>query len=109
MRVWALGAILLAGCAHGVGGTKEQLMHTIEKSIALPEGAAPLLRYRRHYAWSSSDPQVVEAVYTLGGRPDRLWLSSNDLPIVLDGGCSVITLRFEVKKRTVSNLRCNGD
>lgn len=107
MRIWVLGAILLAGCAHDLGSTEDQLMRTIEQRVALPEGAAPLSRYRRHYAWSSGDPQAVEAVYTLGGKPDRLWLSADDLPIVLDGGCSVITFKFEVARKAASNVRCN--
>jgi len=107
MRIWVLGAILLAGCAHDLGSTEDQLMRMIEQSVALPEGAAPLSRYRRHYAWASGDPQAVEAVYTLGGKPDRLWLSADDLPIVLDGGCSVVTFKFEVARKTATNVRCN--
>jgi len=109
MRIWLLGAILLAGCVHGLDSTEEQLMRTIEQSVNLPKGAAPLSRYRRHYAWSSSGSRAVEAVYTLGGKPDRLWLPADDMPIILDGGCSVITFKFEVDKNAPSNVHCNGN
>ncbi len=109
MRIWVLGAVLLAGCAHDLGTTEDQLMRTIEQSVTLPEGAAPLSRYTRHYAWSSGDPQVVDAVYTLDGKSDRLWLAADDLPIVLHGGCSVITFKFEVATKAAHDVRCNGN
>lgn len=109
MRFSIVGAILLTGCAHDLRSDDEKLMGVIEQSVALPKGASPLQKYRRYYAWSPGDSQVIEAVYSLGGRADRLWLTADELPIVLDGGCSVVTFKFDVPTQRAMNVRCNGN
>lgn len=101
-----LTAILLGGCAHSLSG-EDGLMKAIEGSVSLPKEAEPLGRYRRHYAWAKEDHDTVTAVYALGGKPGRLWLPENEMPIILDGGCTVVTFQYHLKSRLVSDLRCN--
>jgi len=101
-----IAAMLLGGCAHSLSG-EEGLMKAIEGSVSLPKEAAPFGRYRRHYAWAKDDPDTVMAVYALGGKPKRLWLPEDEMPIVLDGGCTVVTFRYNLKSKLISDLRCN--
>jgi hypothetical protein len=101
-----LTAILLGGCAHSLRN-EDYLMKSIESSVSLPKEAAPLRRYRRHYAWVKDDYDAVMAVYALGGQPKRLWLPNDEMPIVLDGGCSVVTFRYHLKTKLISELTCN--
>lgn len=101
-----LTAILLGGCAHSLSN-EDGLMKSIEGSVSLPKEAAPLGRYRRHYAWAKDDRDTVMAVYALGGKPRRLWLPEDEMPIVLDGGCTVVTFRYHLKSKLISDLRCN--
>ena len=101
-----LTAILLGGCAHSLS-SEDGLMKAIEDSVSLPREAAPLGRYRRHYAWVKDDRDTVMAVYALGGQPKRLWLPGDEMPIVLDGGCTVVTFRYHLKSKLISDLRCN--
>src|SRR5687767_363234 len=99
MRLFLLVTLLLVGCMHGRDDwdEDEQRMRMIERSISLPPSAAPMIRYRRYYAWSSEGTGFVDAVYVLEGESGRFWVAHHDLPIVLHGGCTVIRIRFDVK------------
>lgn len=101
-----LTAILLGGCAHSLSN-EDDLMRSIEGNVSLPKEAAPLGRYRRHYAWGKDDRDTVIAIYALGGKPARLWLPEDEMPIILDGGCTVVTFRYDLKSKLVSDLKCN--
>lgn len=85
---------------------ENRLMAKIEKKVRLPTGAAPLTVYRRHYAWSGTR-DIVHAVYARGGRPGRLWLALEELPIILDGGCSVISFDYDVERDRPLKVVCN--
>jgi hypothetical protein len=81
-------------------------MQTIEARIRLPAGAWPIGQYRRYYAFSNKDPDLVEAIYAKGGRPTRMWLNWDELPIIVDGGCSVIWVRYQVRAKRFVDLTC---
>ena len=97
---------LLAACVHN-SRTDEHLAKSIEATVTLPAGASTLTSYRRYYAWVDGKSDTVEAVYDRSGPPSRLWLSHDDLPIILDGGCGVIHFTYDLASRTVHDLRCN--
>jgi hypothetical protein len=100
-------ALLLSGCVQDLSA-EDRVMRTIEATVVLPSGSAPLARYRRHYAWAKDKPGFVDAVYERGGRPKRLWLSWGEMPIVMHGGCGVITFTFDAKRRSFESVTCNG-
>jgi hypothetical protein len=101
-----VAVVLFGGCAHHVD-SEERLMAVIEAKITLPREAKPLQKYRRFYAYSGDEPNRVVAVYTFGGHPKRLWLAENEMPIVLDGGCAVVTFHYNFKTALISSLSCN--
>ena len=98
--------LLLAACVHDVR-SDDRLARSIEASVTLPASAFALTSYRRYYAWVDGKRDTVEAVYDRSGPPKRLWLPHDELPIILDGGCSVVHFNYEVVSRTVHELRCN--
>lgn len=107
MRLFA--AVLLSSlmpvCTNAADA-EDRLMAKIEKQIRLPRGAANITTYRRHYAWSDKR-DTVYAVYERGGRPARLWLLLEEMPIILDGGCNVVTFDYDVVRDRPLNVTCN--
>ena len=98
--------LLVGGCTHTLS-REDALMRTMESQITLPDGAAPLRRYRRYYAWANNEYHTVVAIYVLGGKSGRLWLSENDMPIVLDGGCTVVNFTYYPESKRISSPECN--
>lgn len=84
----------------------------------MPSGADPLGRYVRSYAHvreaGSREWFDVPATgdYVVGvyrpGIPRRRWVKAEELPLVFDGGCSVVTVVFDVARDRVVSTKCNG-
>lgn len=92
---------------------QQAIMDRIEREIRLPEGAAPLATYARFYAWQERGDGVrkVIAVYLgVGERtPGRRWVTESEFPLVLDGGCGLITLSYDVAAQRIEHVTCNGE
>jgi hypothetical protein len=110
-------ALLLLGCAQArpaappPSPTAEQarLMDRIEAELRMPRGALPLADYGRYYAWGSEDGRRrVAAVYCREENPRRHWVAEDRLPAILDGGCNVVRLRFDVAADKIEWVGCNG-
>lgn len=80
-------------------------MDRIERMVRLPEGRRPS-EYTRHYA-ASADGQTILAIY-VSGRDHRSWEALSRLPRIMDGGCGVVTIRFDVARDLVDSVDCNG-
>lgn len=94
----------ITGCSHGLS-QENHLIAKTENRIRFPKSAAPLWAYRRHYTWS--EPRKIGcAVYNRGGRPDRLWLPLEEMPIFLHGGCKVVSLSFYVVIGRAYEMTC---
>jgi len=114
-----LPALLLLGCtqaqpaAPAPSPEEEQarIMDRIEALVRLPEGARPLAEYGRHYAWQSrwDGARKVVAIYVEGESPGRRWVAENRLPLVMDGGCGIVNLSFDVATGRIEGVSCNGD
>lgn len=86
----------------------EALLDRIEARVKLPTGAAPLASYARYYA-RQANGEIVAIYLRLGDdAPGRRWVSERDLPLVADGGCSVVTIIVE-SSGTVRSATCNGE
>ncbi len=142
MRFSALVSILLVGCAEPTDST-EALMNKIEAGIVMPGEARALNQYARHYAYERDGSIRAVFTLPLPQAPsdapceelgkgsvpckkldlpnpslkagERIWLkSSDDLPAISDGGCSVIEFAIPasvVKERNRQwrvKARCNG-
>lgn len=82
----------------------------IEARVTMPRGAEPLEAYDRYYAMKRiNDRNVVHGVFLLRhsfGDIDRAGMEAvpipnvyrgapDDLPVVADGGCAVVTVYFD--------------
>ena len=90
-----------------------ELMDRIEREIRLPEGAGPLASYARSYAWQQREDgfRKVVAVYDslTGAAPGRRWVAETEFPLVMDGGCGLISLSYDVAAQRIEHVTCNGE
>ncbi len=87
-------------------------MERIERDVRLPAGADALYSYSRFYAWQEREDGVrkVVAVYqnlTPAPRGGR-WVTEDELPLISDGGCGVISLSYDVATQRIEHVSCNG-
>jgi hypothetical protein len=96
---------------------QEALMDRIERDVRLPEGAGPLASYVRSYAWQQSGDGVrkVAAVYVGEAiarqakmAPGRHWVALDMLPVIMDGGCAIISLTWDIATQRIEHVGCNG-
>ena len=82
----------------------------LENAIRLPDGSKPLGQYRRFYAGKVEDGKhMIAAVFKLD--PSNAAIRVVDLahlPVVFDGGCSVVDVQYEVESRSFLGVRCHG-
>lgn len=101
-----------AADAAGNEADQQAIMDRIEREVRLPEGADPLASYERSYAWQRPDDGVrkVIGVYLEpdGESRGRRWVAENALPMILDGGCGMITLSYDVATQRIEHVTCNG-
>jgi len=84
------------------------IMDRIEASGRLPTGAAPVTGYFREYAWADIQKTKVTAVYRRSDTPGRRWIDFDDLPMVMDDGCAVVELVYDVKRQAVDEIYCHA-
>lgn len=84
------------------------LVDKIEAGLETPRGH-PLQAYRRYYSGEvSGGHHVVIAVFLKSNHPGVEVVPRDKLPRILDGGCSVMHLRYDVESQKVLMLMCNG-
>lgn len=116
-RLLIAAAVLLASCG---SPTITSEIATLESSVVLPEGADRLDAYGRFY---SDSGRTIEAVYVSSGMvghelsdrigrqeiaPNVYLVGFGNLPIIMDGGCSVLTLSYDRQTRAITGPVCNG-
>jgi hypothetical protein len=90
----------------------EAVMARIEAKTGIPSGA-PIASYDRFYAYAGDGGgKIVVAIYVRhdpgGPGKGRRWVAARDLPLIFDGGCSVVNLLFDLEADKVVKLSCNG-
>ena len=102
-----------AAPAAGREAEQQAIMERIERDVRLPEGASALASYSRAYAWQERGDGVrkVIAFYEnlTGERPGRRWVTERDFPVIMDGGCGVISLSYDVAAQRIEHVSCNGE
>ncbi|HYD11443.1 MAG TPA: hypothetical protein VEC11_01200 [Allosphingosinicella sp.] len=97
----------------GAEAEQEAIMTRIEREIRLPAGAAPLASYARFYAWQEREDgrrKVIGVWLGAGERtPGRRWATENEFPLILDGGCGLVTLSYDADAQRIEHVTCNGD
>ncbi|WP_148667871.1 hypothetical protein [Mizugakiibacter sediminis] len=85
-----------------------ELVDKIEAGLEMPRGH-PLQAYRRYYSGEASGGHhVVIAVFLKSDHPGVEVVPRDKLPRILDGGCSVMHLRYDVESQKVLMLICSG-
>lgn len=123
---------LLAACSDAVGEADRATSNLIVQDITLPEGADELASYGQFYARDGGDRIVYvfvaanPALRSLGwldclrsdANPiscqtyqggDVRWVKSpDDLPKMSDGGCTLISGAYDLKRKMNLFIACNG-
>jgi hypothetical protein len=83
----------------------------LEANLTMPKDASPLQSYVRYFAGEvvgGRDIVVGIFVYDPEHAEIRV-VGTNQMPKILDGGCDVIHLTYDVDQRKVLSLSCNGE
>lgn len=119
MRYFSLAILFVAACSQAAPnatadpGSRDPalvaLMDRIEAAYVKPAGAYEYADYARYYSWEDEAHTKVRAVYTSLDDPgSRKWVEPGKLPMVLDGGCGVVHLVYDVAKGRFAELLCGG-
>jgi hypothetical protein len=112
--VLLIAAILLLSSCTRMEAVKESgntraMISGIERNIVLPEESNRLGDYSRYYAqtYVSGKPYLV-GVFLLDGAGEVRVVSESDLPVVLDGGCDVVHVEYDVTEERMVTICCQG-
>lgn len=88
------------------------LIVELETTLILPNRAYQLNEYTRHYAFKKvKNTEYVFAVYVFkrAKKGGIVITTFNKLPIIFDGGCSVIELKYSLHQKKIDSLFCHGE
>jgi hypothetical protein len=83
----------------------------IEIKLRLPKSARPLRQYQRFYAGEIIDgKKYLSEFFLSNGKKGGIEITDLiHMPVVLDGGCSVLDFKFLVDENKVALLECHDD
>ncbi len=100
-----LTSLTLLACSSSLDRRRVELLDRLEATLKLPSGAAPLNHYKRFYS-DGPNGQILGEFIREGKENDkRQWVAH--LPIIDDGGCGIVHVRFDPKSSR-SEAWCNG-
>lgn len=90
------------------------MIDKIEGALAMPAGAAPVSAYRRRYGGVLEDGRrVIWGVYLLPqfalDDPPVAIVDYRPVALVQDGGCAVVTVKYDAEAGRVLWIACNGE
>ncbi|WJI15909.1 hypothetical protein MWN52_00930 [Pseudoxanthomonas winnipegensis] len=107
-----LVAVLLMSACTGPGAKRlegAQLVIALEQQVRLAKDASPLSDYTRYYTLTAEGMLVGIYVKDFdGGDRQAHLVSKREMPLILDGGCNVIHLRYDPGANKVLHVFCNG-
>lgn len=81
----------------------------LEQVAQLPKGAEPVRAYARYYSRADEDGRAILVGSYLLDAPDPPGPYIGPVPVhVMDGGCAVVTVRFDLSTRRQLSAWCNG-
>ncbi len=116
-------AFALASCETKEASKPEALSGDAALSVSIEQqvrAQAPehdLSTYVRLYTHGPEGNVDARYIYEhLGGMPERkwksgksYWVAAKEMPLIFDGGCAVINVRYHAPTRTLVSVHCNGD
>ena len=109
-----LGLVIFAGGSHAAGRTGDWMptsaqIEALEANLPRQPPSGLLASSRYYYGLTSNRHRfIVGEILGFPGRQGPGIYLQRDLPIVNDGGCSVINLTYDVAKRAFIAFGCNG-
>jgi len=109
LKIAASVTVLVGGVGSRASDTPPpRLLDRLETQMRLPPYASSVKSYTRIYTYDERK-RFVDGLLTLGGPKTRTVASIGQLkPTPLDGGCSVISIRYDIRARSFVVARCNG-
>jgi len=105
----AAGLLTLASQPQAYAGNAQtslpDVIGSLEWNLMMPEGAAALRAYTRYYA--ERDGMLI-GIFVRGEDGIRI-VSGGELPLIIDGGCSVVNLRYNLDTQRLAAIFCNGE
>ena len=116
----ALASIALMTMACAAAPSLQTEIATLEASLVMPDGADPLESYARFYTVSGN---TIEGEYINSGMlrsvledrvvsqrlaPNVFLVDQFNMPSIMDGGCSVLTVQYDRRAREHTGPFCNG-
>jgi hypothetical protein len=110
-------ALVLSGAAHAnlqdrIGWQPSlATIKKIESQLKLPKSAYSLKRYKRFYAGEIVDgKKVIVGIFLFNGKVRGVEITDLlHMPVVFDGGCSVLDFKFLIDENQVALLECHGE
>lgn len=82
----------------------------IESEIKDLPGKNKLSEYSRVYAGRMEDGRYIVTGVLMRSRDSTVEIVPHEeLPLVFDGGCDVITVKYDLQEKIVLSIRCNGE
>jgi hypothetical protein len=83
----------------------------LEGKIQMPKGAAPLNTFTREYAGQiEHGHRVIVGLYSASGGRIVIDKSPGELDdSTLDGGCSIVNVKYDLTNHRVVDIRCHGE
>lgn len=109
-RTIAISGLFVAGVAQAeMADVKIEEVRALERHFVLPRGAAPLQKYTRYYSTQIEDGRRYLQGYFILGAPDPpgIYLRESH-PEIMDGGCGVVTLTYDLERHEFLGAGCNG-
>lgn len=102
-------------CAHetpasGQWAPTVQQVKDAEVHLVMPEGSKPLSTYARYYyGQTMQGRRLLIGEFVLGDeQPGIRVVKPDKAPKILDGGCSVVNLKYDIRQEKVVAIFCNG-
>jgi hypothetical protein len=116
MKVIAFISALIAVASAGCERQYSEMIQPAEREyleslIRIPaENSAAVTQYKRYYVIIfPQGRRTIKGVFVLDGEPGIYPVArEEDLPAILDGGCSVVHIVYDTEAERILTLRCNG-
>jgi len=86
-----------------------KLVGKVEAKLRMPAGTTLSSYARYYYGQISHSHRMLMGEFVLSSNaPGVHIVTPEEAPKILDGGCSLIDLKYDVEKKVVVDLSCNG-
>lgn len=86
-----------------------KLVGKVEAELKMPAGTTLSSYARYYYGQISHGHRMLMGEFVLSSNaPGVQIVTPEEAPKILDGGCSLIDLKYDVEKKVVEDLSCNG-